>query len=255
MKIAQVQLDIKWHDKQANLAKAAKYIERAASDGCELVVLPEMFNSGYSMDTAVTLEQNAGETSRQLCDLAKRLQIAIVAGLCEFNTNNEAENIAIFIDSNGTIVSRYVKNYPFTLAGENQHYRTGNEQSVFKLGDYNASLFICYDLRFPELFRAVAKQVDVVFVIASWPQARQNHWEILLQARAIENQCYVVGVNRIGADGNKLNYTGGSHVFDPLGEDLSRGGEHDEYLVTQVDLKLSNETRKAFPFLNDMKSF
>jgi len=252
MKIASVQLDIQWHDKVANFKKAVFYVEKAALDGCELIVFPEMFNTGFSMVTNVTLEPTEGESSRILGELAKQFNIQIIAGITEERLG-KGENIALFINRKGQVISRYVKNYPFTLAHEDKHYVAGDKQMVFELDDYHASVFICYDLRFPELFRKVAKEVDVIFVIASWPKARQNHWEILLQARAIENQCFVIGVNRIGSDGNGLEYGGGSHVFSPSGLDLSRGNSEEEYLVTEVSLNESKNLRQSFPYLDDIK--
>ena len=129
----------------------------------------------------------------------------------------------------------------------------GNEQVVFEVDGIKSSIFICYDLRFPELFRKVAKDINVIFVIANWPEVRQPHWESLLQARAIENQCFIVGVNRIGKDGNDLIYGGGSNVFSPLGENLSRGGKNQEYIVTDLDTAEVGAVRERFPFLQDMK--
>lgn len=253
MKLASIQLDIQWHDKTANLEKAAFYVEKAMLDGCELIVFPEMFNTGFSMDTKSTLEKQEGHSSRVLCELARQFEINIIAGITQEKLG-KGENVALFINKKGKIVSRYVKNYPFKLAGEHKHYSEGNEQVLFDLGSYRASLFICYDLRFPELFRKVAKDVDMIFIIASWPIARQNHWEVLLQARAIENQCFVVGVNRIGSDGNGLEYGGGSHVFSPAGVDLSSGTALQEYIVTEVILDETKKLRQSFPYLEDIKT-
>ncbi|MEP1741855.1 MAG: carbon-nitrogen family hydrolase [Kangiellaceae bacterium] len=264
MKVASIQLNIKWHDKQANLLRAKEFIERAANAGCELVVLPEMFNSGYSMSHQEIAEPLEGESVLFLCSLAKDCRINIVGGIAinnekrassdASNAKLQPENIAFFINHNGELISHYCKNYPFTLAGEKEAYATGDKQVVFSLGEFRATTFICYDLRFPELFRQVAKQVDLMIVIASWPSTRQHHWELLLQARAIENQCFLIGVNRIGSDANQLDYSGGSLVCDPMGEILSRGDAKSEYLETQIDLAQSAATRAAFPFLNDMKS-
>jgi len=252
MKIASIQMDISWQDKQKNFAKAQIFIEQAFAENCSLIVFPEMFNSGFSMDSNAIAEPCGGETFKLLSRLAKQNQINIIAGFAEVAAD-KTENIAVFISKTGELLSRYVKNYPYTPSGENKVYEKGNQQVVFNLENTPASMFICYDLRFPELFRKVAKQVEIIFVIASWPVTRQDHWETLLKARAIENQCFIVGVNRIGRDGNKLQYGGGSHVYSPLGDDLSRGGSTQEFIVTELDITLVSKTRKLLPFLDDIK--
>ncbi|MBV1908500.1 MAG: hypothetical protein KUG78_04215 [Kangiellaceae bacterium] len=252
MKIASVQLDIQWLDKVANLKKAKKYVEKAALEGCYLIVFPEMFATGYSMDINAVSELSDGETMMQLSQLAKKNSIGVIAGLVQTN-HQGAENTAVYIDNNGELQARYIKNYPFTLAGESEKYVTGNQQVLFDVNGATASLFICYDLRFPELFRKVAKDVDMIFIIASWPITRQFHWELLLQARAVENQCFVIGVNRIGNDGNQLEYGGGSLIFNPMGELVSKCPNDKEYITSIIEPNLSRQTRSSFPFLDDIK--
>lgn len=252
MKVASIQLDIAWENKEKNIAKTGYLIKQAKEDQCDLVVIPEMFNTGFSMNVNSTAEQVGGKTTQQLCELAKQYDINLIAGLVE-STDNHHFNVALFISRNGKVNARYIKNHPFSLAGEDKAYVAGDEQVVFDVKGVRASVFICYDLRFPELFRKVAKEVEVIFVIANWPATRQEHWETLLRARAIENQCFVVGVNRIGKDGNGLIYGGGSLVFDPLGEELSKGEMDQEYIVTEIDIKQVASVRRDFPFLQDMR--
>ncbi len=257
MKIASIQLNIKWHNQAANLDKAKQLVERAASNSCELIIFPEMFNSGYSMDSEAICESLDGETVSTLCNLARLNKINIIAGVAIQASAGESpmpENKAVFINSVGQVASQYTKNYPFSLAGEKQVYATGEQPSIFQLGEFMGTCFICYDLRFPELFRKVAKEVDIIVVIASWPSTRQHHWELLLQARAIENQCFVIGVNRIGDDANQLNYNGGSMVCDPMGGIVSRAGRQLEYIETIIDLSKTKQIRKQFPFLQDIKT-
>jgi len=251
MKIASIQLNIVWEEKHANFERAANFIERSKKDGCDLVVLPEMFNTGFSMNADSISEPFNTITSEFLCKIAEKHQINLIAGFVE-KTDDKNENIAQFINREGQMKSRYIKNYPYSCAGEDRVYSSGDQQVIFDLENHPASLFICYDLRFPELFRKVAKQVEIIFVIASWPKTRQMHWETLLKARAIENQFFVVGVNRIGQDGNDLQYGGGSHVYSPSGEDLSRGDEDQEYILTEIDFSEVKKTREALPFLGDM---
>lgn len=252
MKIASIQFDICWEDKKRNFDRASVLVKRAKQDDCDCVVFPEMFNSGFSMNSERIAEPANTETSLFLCRLAEQYSINLIAGFSE-KTNDHAENIAVFIDRKGKMNARYIKNYPYSYVKENKYYSCGDQQVVFDLEDSKASMFICYDLRFPELFRKVAKDVEIIFVIANWPVTRQVHWEVLLRARAIENQCFVVGVNRIGSDGNGLKYDGGSHVFGPSGEDLSRGEEHQEYIITQIDITQVKRIRSDFPFLKDIK--
>ena len=252
MKVASIQLNIVWESRQENLHRVEKFIQQAKADACDLVVLPEMFNSGFSMNCAVVAECPDGLSSQKLSELAKKHHINIIAGLTEIN-NNLASNIALMINREGMIKAKYIKNYPFSPVGEDKSYVTGNQQVVFEIDGVKASVFICYDLRFPELFRKVAKQVQMIFVIASWPETRQDHWQTLLKARAIENQCFIVGVNRIGKDGNGVKYIGGSQVFDPSGVNLSRAGKEQEYLVTELDLSKVNKLRQELPFLQDIK--
>ena len=253
MKIASIQLNICWEDKKKNCERASNFVKRAKQDGCDLVVLPEMFSSGFSMNTNLIAEPANSETTLFLSQLAKQYQINLIAGFVE-KLDEKPENIAVFIDRNGHLKARYIKNYPYSYVDEDKFYTTGEQQVLFDLDDSQASMFICYDLRFPELFRKVAKEVSIIFIIANWPVTRHEHWETLLKARAIENQCFVVGVNRIGKDGNGLEYEGGSHVYDPAGKDLSRGGKDQEYIVTNIQPLHVNKLRHELPFLDDIKS-
>jgi len=252
MKIASIQLDIVWENKQENLHKAAKFIDTAKNDDCDLVVFPEMFNTGFSMNSNIIAESYDGHTVSTLCGLAKQYEINLIAGYPE-KANTKAKNVAISINRNGIVIGRYVKNHPFSFVHEDAFYEPGNDYVIFELDHTKCSMFICYDLRFPELFRKVAKDVELIFVIANWPEVRQHHWESLLKARAIENQCFIVGVNRTGKDGNDLIYAGGSHVYHPTGESLSRGGKNQMYIVTDLDIDDVADVRKNFPFLQDMK--
>jgi predicted amidohydrolase len=252
MKVASIQLNIAWENKQENLKKAERFIKTAKGDDCDLVVFPEMFNTGFSMNVNAIAEQPNSNTTNALCELAKKYNINLIAGYAE-KDSTKGKNVALIIGREGEVNARYVKNHPFSVAKEHESFLSGNEQVVFEVDEIKSSIFICYDLRFPELFRKVAKDINIIFVIANWPEVRQPHWESLLKARAIENQCFIVGVNRIGTDGNDLVYGGGSHVFSPLGEDLSRGGKSQEYIVTDIDTSEVEAVRERFPFLQDMK--
>ena len=252
MRIASIQLNIAWENTAENLRNASKFINIAKNDGCDIVVFPEMFNVGFSMNINAIAEPKEGYTTIKLCELAKKHEINLIAGYSE-KAETKAKNVAISINRNGEITGRYTKNHPFSFAHEDNFYLPGNDQAIFEIDHVKCSMFICYDLRFPELFRLVAKDVFIIFVIANWPEVRQSHWESLLKARAIENQCFIVGVNRTGKDANDLVYAGGSHVYHPTGDDLSRGGKNQAYIVTDVNISDVADVRKEFPFLQDMK--
>lgn len=249
MKISLLEMDIHWQDRKRNLRKAVSLIRQASALGSDIAVLPEMFTSGFSMSAYA--EPEDGETFGFLSDTAKRYSINIVAGYA-VKSGNTAKNMAFVFDRRGVCQARYAKLYPFSYAGEHRHYQAGKGPVVFKIDGIRASVFICYDLRFPEAMRQVAKDISMAFVIANWPKERMSHFNTLLRARAIENQCFVIGVNRIGVDGNGLSYSGGSKVFDPWGQrvQLKRYGE---LLLAVIRPAKVQEIRQRFPFLMDMK--
>ncbi len=261
LKIASVQLDSKWQDTAANLQQLNSLIKETNLSDCDVLVLPELFHAGFSMAVDLVAEPQQGVIYQALSQLAKNHAIYIIAGVAQKTSGLESDikilgakalNTAVVFDRAGKEIACYVKNYTFTYAEEGDYYQAGNQSVAFELEGVSCSVFICYDLRFPELFRKVAKQVEVIFVIANWPESRQSHWETLLKARAIENQCFIVGVNRLGKDGNDLNYIGGSMVVDPLGDVLSYGQEADDVIMTEIDPLLVQQVRKQFPFLQDM---
>lgn len=250
-----VQLNILWEDKKVNLAKAELFIEKAASQKCDLVVFPEMFNTGFSMNVQSIGEYEDGETGLFLSRLAKNYGINLIAGFAVRRAGEDkGSNIAVAYDRNGALLTRYTKIHPFSFAGEDLYYTAGTDTVVFKMDGVSCSIFICYDLRFPEVFRKVAPEVQMIFVPANWPAERKEHWESLLKARAIENQCFIVGVNRTGQDRNGHSYPGASHVFGPSGVDICCGGENDELVICEVNPEEVSELRSRYPFLNDMRS-
>jgi len=254
LKIALVQFDSLWEQSEENLQQAEQYIARASADECELIVFPEMFTTGFSMNLdAIGSADNRGAQAR-LKAYSKQYQITILSGIAEYSdTSNKANNIAMVSDPIGDCLLSYRKQTPFSFANENAFFEAGDASGTFTLGGVNCGVFICYDLRFPELFRRIAKQVQVMFVIANWPESRRCHWQALLTARAIENQCFVVGVNRIGVDGNGLSYVGDSRVVNPLGETVLEMDASMAYAVTEIDIPSVATTRERFPFLADMK--
>jgi len=254
MKIALIQMDIVWESKKANYARAEKFFIKAARESCDIIVFPEMFNTGFSMNISAIAEDEKGETSRVLSALAKKYALNVIAGFAAKAQGQEkAKNLSVVFDRNGSIIAKYSKMHPFSFAKENQFFSAGNTRVIFHLEGIPASVFICYDLRFPEIFRDIAREVRMIFVLANWPSTRKDHWETLLKARAIENQCFVIGVNRAGKDGNGIRYPGASHIFDPLGKDICSGGAREQFIGCEIDPEAVIKVRSQFPFLEDMR--
>ncbi|MBI5309392.1 MAG: carbon-nitrogen family hydrolase, partial [Planctomycetes bacterium] len=253
MKISLVQLDIVWESKKANLEKAQVFVEKAAHEKCDLVVFPEMFNTGYSMNVSTIAEDEDGETASFLSEVSEKYAINLIAGFSARSLNGEkGRNLAVAYNRKGELIARYAKLHPFSFAKEDQYYIAGSDAVIFNIDGMSASIFICYDLRFPEVFRSVAREVQAIFVIASWPSTRKDHWKTLLKARAIENQCFVIGVNRTGKDGNGVYYSGDSCIIDPSGHRICSGGETDEFVIGEINPHDVTEARSGFPFLKDM---
>lgn len=260
MKIASLQWSGVWEENSSNIDSLHSQLSQIMGQGgqqaqkIDVVVLPELFHSGFSMHPE-RFTSMAGELLNNLAKLAGEFGIYLIAGVAEAEVDGEDiifRNSAWVFNPSAGRAARYIKQMPFSYANEQAIYLPGNQPSLFDVNGIMCSLFICYDLRFPELFRKVAREVEVIFVIANWPESRQSHWEILLKARAIENQCFIVGVNRVGRDGNDLNYIGGSMVINPLGEVLSYGQVTDEVIFTEIETSQVQQVRKQFPFLQDM---
>ncbi len=251
LRVALGEYDTAWHDPATSLARAGALVGEAARLGARLVVLPEMCTTGFTMDTAWA-EPLDGRSVRSLATLARTHAVQLIAGVAVREPTPEGEravNMALVIGADGAIREVYRKQRLFAFAGEHEHFAAGRDPLVCDVEGLRVSPFVCYDLRFPELFRAVARDTDAIVVIANWPATRREHWLALLRARAIENQCWVVGVNRTGeADG--LSYRGDSVVFDPWGEPTAAAGGD---AVTCVDLDPGRvaEIRGRFPFLRD----
>lgn len=233
--------------------------ENPADEGAVLL-MPELFASGFSMQPGLFSETENGKVSRFLTAMAKRYSLEILAGVAQEEISSSGNkrffNRALYFDSQGKQQATYTKQKLFSYEGEEKAYYAGNTSGVFKIaqGKISAAVFICYDLRFPELFREVAEEVEMVVVIANWPKSRQKHWQTLLQARAIENQLWVIGVNRTGVDGNGLEYQGGSLMIDPKGECVLDAGDKEliSYEILTDHLKQEVATyRQHFPALCD----
>lgn len=253
MKIVGVQLDIAWEDKQANYDRVRALLDGSQVEPDSLIVLPEMFATGFSMNVDGICEDPHGKTEPFLADMARQHRSYLFAGVVTKGPDGRGRNEAICLDPSGKVVARYCKLHPFSFAGETEHYVSGDEVITFPWGGFTVSPFICYDLRFPEVFRASVRLAANLFVvIANWPQAREVHWTALLKARAIENQAYVIGVNRCGSD-PKNAYSGQSMILDPRGEVMVAAGDGESVISAELDLQVLQDYRRQFPALADIR--
>jgi len=248
-----VQHDIVWEDPEANRSRLAGLVADATIGGAELVVLTEMFATGFSMDTDAIAEPPDGPTVDWLRSQAAEHGVWVGGSV---STRVEGEPLAV---NRFTVAGpqgdqhHYDKIHPFTYGGEGEYYRGGDVHVVVDIAGVRTALFVCYDLRFADEFWPLATDVDLYLVPANWPARRRAHWRALLVARAIENQAYVVGVNRVGGGGG-LDYSGDSLIVDPLGEILADGhGGAEQILTADLDLDHVVAVRQRFPFLADRR--
>lgn len=249
MKIALYQMQIIWEDKQTNYLQLEKTLKDINDRKIDLFLLPEMSFTGFSMKTEATRESQL-ETIKKMAEFAEKYHTAIGFGWVK-DGGEKAENHYTVVNKCGEIISDYIKIHPFSYSGEDKKFRGGEKIERFKVEGISFSTFICYDLRFPEIFQIASKQAHVILVPANWPQKREEHWRCLLQARAIENQVYIIGINCVGEIGG-VDYSGGSCVIDPNGEILQEltGQEG----VLEYELKDDAEQfREAFPVKRDRK--
>lgn len=252
MKLYCVQLDIVWENKPANFDRAQKLIAAQSPAAGSLVLLPEMFATGFSMNASAIQEKPGGETDQFLSSVATKFGVFLGGGVVA-NLDGSPQNQFVVFDPDGKEIGRYSKIQPFTPGGESQHYAAGIRPISFRWRDLIVSPFVCYDLRFPEHFRqAVNLGAHLMTVIANWPVGRIQHWVTLLQARAIENQCYVAGVNRCGSD-PKLTYSGRSLIVSPKGEILADAGDGERVICASIDPEELAVYRRDLPFLADMR--
>lgn len=249
MRIGLVQFDIHWENKDKNFSKVESLIEKGKN--YDLIVLPEMFNTGFSLNPLLA-EERGGKTERFLSELASSLKTYVLAGYT-LKINEKLKNVATLFSKEGKIESSYTKIHLFSPLAEDQYFVDGQMPVIFYINDIPCSVFICYDLRFPEIFRIISHKVKVIFVIANWPSSRVEHWITLLKARAIENQVYIVGVNRVGNDGNGIFYSGKSAVFSPWGENLLIADDQERFIDFFLDISYLDEIRKKYSFLKDAK--
>jgi len=251
MNVHLVQIDSVWEDRAANHAKARQLIANANPLPGSLIILPETFSTGFSMNLAATAEPENGPTEQFLREMAAQYQCCVIGGVVTQADEGRGMNQALALAPDGSLLTRYTKNYPFSMGGENHVHHAGTAISLFNWQGLHIAPLICYDLRFPEVARsAVRAGAEVLVFIAAWPVKRIQHWSTLLQARAIENQAYVIGVNRCGTD-PEFTYTGRSIVVDPHGLIIADAAEQERVISTQIDPAVLRGWRTQFPALRD----
>ena len=251
MKVALVQHDIVWEDAASTREHVRPMIAKAAADGARLIVLSEMFATGFSMHPERIAEDEGGPSEQFLIEQAREHDAYLLASLAQRGPDGAYRNNAIVAAPDGT-VQRYAKIHPFTFAGEAEHYTAGNRFLTVQVDALRMSVFVCYDLRFADEFWGLAEDTDVYVVVANWPEARREHWRLLLRARAVENQAYVVGVNRVGTD-KTLAYTGDSAIIDPLGVAVAECPSGESVVTAEIDAATVSATRSTLPFLRDRR--
>jgi predicted amidohydrolase len=251
MKIALIQAPLLWENPIQN----RNYFEdkiNSIRENVDLIVLPEMFTSGFTMNSKSVAEVMQGETVSWLQDLAKAKNAAITGSLV-IEENGNFYNRLVFVFPSGAIKT-YDKKHLFTLAGEDKAYTSGTQKMLIEYQEFKICPLICYDLRFP-VFARNTEEYDVLIYVANWPKPRINAWDALLKARAIENMCYTIGVNRIGEDPNKHDYPGHSQVIDELGNYLIEPQEIEGVFITTLNKNTLEANRQKFGFLNDRDAF
>jgi len=260
--ITTIQSNIAWEDKDANLKLFEEKIN-AIEERTEVVVLPEMFSTGFTMQPQLFAETMDGETVDWMRNLAIDKKI-IITGSIIIKEEDKFYNRLIWMLPNGDM-GFYNKRHLFAYAGEDDHYAAGNTRLIASVKGWKINLQVCYDLRFPVWARQstshgaredkTAPEYDVLIYVANWPERRIHAWKTLLCARAIENQCYAVGVNRVGTDGNNIYHSGNSLVIDPLGEVLYHKADDEDTFTITIERERLNEIRTKFPFWKDADHF
>lgn len=251
LKVAGIQCKLFWEDKTANFEHLEQLISNAPQ--ADLYVFPEMFSTGFSMRTMDLAEPMNGPAHQWMQRLAKNRN-AVIAGSLMMVENGKFYNRLLWVEPSGKTI-HYDKRHRFTMAGEHEHYSRGEQNVVAEIKGWRVALQICYDLRFPVWSRNRG-QYDVLLYVANWPEVRKSAWSKLLEARAIENQCYLIGVNRVGKDGHDINHSGNSVLIHPLGNVLSSAPENEEHiLIAEFDFKMLTDYRQKFPVLKDGDDF
>jgi predicted amidohydrolase len=251
VRVAAIQHDIVWEDSAATRKNVEPMIAAAVASGARLVCLTEMYATGFSMRPERIAEDEGGPNESFLLEQAHEHDAWLVASIAQWGTDGRARNNAVLAAPDGRVF-RYAKIHPFTYAGEHEKYAAGDRFLTVDIDGLRVSVFVCYDLRFADEFWARADVTDLYLVPANWPQPRHEHWRALLRARAIENQAYVVGVNRVGTV-KELFYSGDSAIIDPMGRTLAEASITPGVLVADIEASEVARVRAEFPFIRDRR--
>jgi omega-amidase len=246
-------MDMDFGQPERNQQRVKEWVHRAArEERADVVVLPELWNTAYDLKRLEDIA-DAGDLRKWLGQLAKEYGIYFIAGSIAYKESSGIYNTTFVFQPDGTEVARYSKVHLFRLMDEEKYLQPGEKKTLFSIRGHLAGSIICYDLRFPEYIRSLALEgAAMLFVPAQWPVPRLNHWRVLNQARAIENQMYVVAVNRVGEGGGN-QFFGHSMVIDPWGNILVEGGEEEEILTVEIDLDEVDHVRKKIPVFEDRR--
>lgn len=255
MRVALVQHDIVWEDRDATLTRLEPQLASAAGAGARLIALTEMFATGFSMRTERTAEAPDGPSTKFLREQAAAHDAWLAASVPEQPAGADRPYNTLLLVAPDGDVHRYRKIHPFSFSGEDERFAAGDEVITVTVDGLRITPLVCFDLRFAPLTWAAADRTDCFVVPANWPAARRDHWRTLLPARAIENQAWVVGCNRVGAGGREgqLPYAGDSAVIDPLGRTVASAAEQEALLVVDVDAETVADVRGRFPFFDDRR--
>ncbi|HSQ44479.1 MAG TPA: amidohydrolase [Ginsengibacter sp.] len=258
-----IQTNLHWEDKKANLEMLSKKIE-SIKEKTEVIILPEMFNTGFSMKPEILAEDMNGETFQWMKKIAAEKKVILTGSVMIKTTSTNAQddnnyfNRLIWMLPNGEY-GIYDKRHLFAYGNEHTHFTPGNKRLIASVKGWKINLQVCYDLRFPVWARQCssnsAPEYDLLIYVANWPEQRIHAWKTLLTARAIENQCYVVGLNRVGNDGNGIHHSGESMIIDPLGEILYIKKDEEDIFTYMLQKEKLTQVREKFPFWKDADSF
>lgn len=253
LKVTIFQAYLFWENIDKNLQNISLRLNMGVREKTDLIVLPEMFNTGFSMNANSLAEESGGKTMLWMANTAKKFD-CVVTGSIIIKENGKFYNRMIWMKPDGTH-QFYNKRHLFAMGDEDKTFTAGTEKVIVELNGWKICLGICYDLRFPVWLRNSHQEYDILLLVASWPDKRSSHWRTLIHARAIENQSYVIGVNRIGHDGNEIYHSGHSMCIDPYGKTVYYKPEDEDLYTFSINYEELVKTRRQFPFLHDADTF
>ena len=257
LRVALAQINVQWQNKKATQKDVERFVSKAAHEKADLVVFPETTLCAFPMNAVgvriMSEPEKTGETVKFFQSLAKKNGLAIIFGVSFFSQNKKCRNMAVMVDGSGRITAQYQNIHPFTFGKEDLHFESGEKIITFTIHGIRCSVLICYDLRFPGVFEAIARQKsEAVFVIANWPKARIHHWKTLLPARALDLQSYIIGVNRVGTTPENI-FNGQSAAYAPDASALVIMNEKPDLAIVTLDKKIVTAARRTFPSLKDKR--